>query len=293
MYKGKRLVKTTITVLILLLPAVILRLFTSLYPFLRTAYISFKDYDISRGTNFFNGIGNYIRITKDIVVVNSISFTVLFVVLSTIGEVFLGLIVALILNSRSKFQKVGRTVNLIPWAIAPIAGALIFRWLFDSEWGFAGFFPEFITNFVSTSSFWGARNAVILANIWRNVPFMAVIFLASLQSIPSEIYEAAKVDGANYLQIFRNITIPLIKPMVTIVTILYIIWQLAAFDIIYGMTGGGPGYATEVLSHKVYISTFSGLNFGYAAAIGMVLFVIVSVVGIIGFTIWRKQEVTL
>ncbi len=290
----RRLLTKIIPGMILLAPSILMRLLTSIYPLFKAFYLSFRDYDLSKGTNEFIGLGNYIYAFKDIMTYNSIYFTIIFAVFSTIGTVILGIGVAILLNTNFRLRGFSRTINLVPWAIAPIAGALIFRWLFDHDYGMiSNLLPLSIANIFSLASFQGARITVILANIWKNTPFMAIIFLASMQNIPIENYEAAKIDGANQFQLFRYITLQFIKPIMISITILFTMWQLATFDLIYGMTGGGPSYATSVLSHRIYIVAFSGLNFGYASAIGIILFIIIVIVGIIGFTYWRKIEITL
>lgn len=292
--KGRRLFKIAMIPLILLAPAVLLRFFTFIYPLFKTIYLSFRDYDITRGTNAFAGFENFIRIAKDVTLQKSISFTIIFVIFATFGEIILGLIVAFMLNIKFRFQRFARIIVLIPWAIAPIAAALIFRWLLNPDYSIIGnLLPPTIFNMVSLSSPLGAKIAVILAATWKNTPFIALILLAGMQGIPAELYEAAKIDGASQFQVIRFISIPLIKPMIISTTILFFIWQLATFDLIYGMTMGGPGYSTSVLSYKMFREAFSGLNFGYASAIGVVLFLVTVFVGIIGFIYWRKNEFTL
>lgn len=239
-------------------------------------------------------MGNFVRIANDFAVVKGIEFTILFVVVSTVGEIVLGLGLALLLNANSRMRQLGRIANLMPWAVAMITAAIAFRWLLDPQYGMMNdLLSRTIGLRLSLLDPWGARSAVILTNVWKNAPFVAIIFLAGLQGIPAELSEAAKVDGASLLQVFRHITLPMLKPLMTTMAIFFLVWQLATFDLIYGMTGGGPGFATSVLAHRVFLVAFGSMDFGYASAIGMLLFFCVVVVGVVGLIIWRKQQVVM
>ncbi len=280
---------------ILIAPAVLLRLFTSVYPFLQTAYLSLFEYNPTGPVNRFIAFGNYLRMRKDIVVRESIFFTILFVFVSTAFQLLFGLAIAMLLNADFRLKRASRTINLVPWAIPMVVAAIGFRWMFDDQYGIINDllaraigwrYPWLVRP-------WGARIAVIATNVWKNAPFLAIVFLAGLQGIPRELYEAAKVDGAGRFHSFRYITVPLVSPLITTMAIFFIIWQLAAFDLIYGMTGGGPGFATAVLAYKIFQEAFTGLNFGYASAISMILFFCVAVVGVVGLIVFQRQEVTL
>jgi len=279
---------------LLITPALALRLFSSVYPILRTIYLSFLDYNPIVPVNQFTGVTNFTRISHDFIVHQSIFFTVLFT-FSSIGiQLALGLIIALLLNAKFRLRQLARTINLIPWAIPMIVIAIGFRWMFDTNYGIINDLLSRLTgwHFAWLVDPWGAKIAVILTNCWKNAPFMAVLLLAGLQSIPLEIYEAAKVDGAGRIQSFRYITLPFITPLILTSIVFFTAWYLAAFDLIYGMTGGGPGFSTAVLAYKIFQESFTNLNFGYASAIGIVLFFLVSLGGLIGLFALRRQEIT-
>ena len=281
--------------LFLITPAVAIRLFTSVYPFFQTAYFSLFDYNPAFPPRRFIGLENFVRISKDIVVRESIWFTLMFVLVSTLFQVALGLLIATLLNSQFRLRKVARTINLIPWAIPMVVAAIGFRWMFDDQYGIINdlLYRAFHLKFAWLINFWGARAAVTATNIWKSTPFLAVVFLAGLQGVPPELYEAARVDGANRLQSFWYITIPMVLPLATTMGMFMVVWQLALFDLIYAMTGGGPGFATTVLAYKIFQEAFTALNFGYASAIGMVLFLVVFIVGGIGLLIFRRVEVSM
>jgi multiple sugar transport system permease protein len=279
--------------ILLLLPAVGLRLFTAVYPFFQTIYLSLFKHNPAFPPSEFVGLGNFQRLSQDIAVRSSVSFTILFVVVSTILQLVLGLLVASLLNSEFRLRGLTRTVNLIPWAVPMVVAAIGFRWMYDVDYGIINDILRRLTGitFPWLINFWGARAAVIMTNVWKSTPFLAVVFLAALQGVPTELYEAARVDGASRLQSFRYVTIPLILPQATTMGLFMLVWQLASFDLIYTMTGGGPGFATQVLAYKIYQEAFGGLNFGYASAISMILFLVVGVVGGLGLLLYRRVQV--
>lgn len=282
-----------LTAALLLLPAVGLRLFTAVYPFFQTIYLGFFKYNPAFPPKEFVGLGNFQRMGQDIAVRSSISFTILFVVVSTFFQLALGILVASLLNREFRLRGLARTVNLIPWAIPMVVAAIGFRWMYDVDYGIINDILGRLTGIRLPwlIHFWSARAAVTMTNIWKSTPFLAVVFLAALQGVPIELYEAARVDGASRLQSFRYITIPLILPQATTMGLFMLVWQLASFDLIYAMTGGGPGFATQVLAYKIYQEAFGGLNFGYASAISMVLFVTVGLVGGLGLWLYRRVQV--
>ena len=134
---------------------------------------------------------------------------------------------------------------------------------------------------------------MISTNVWKSTPFLAIVFLAALQAVPQDIYEAARVDGASKVRSFFSITLPLITPQIVTIGLFMLVWQLASFDLIYAMTGGGPGYATQVLAYSIYQVAFAGLNYGYASAISMILFVVVAITTVVMLALYRRVEVSL
>lgn len=279
---------------LLLLPAVGLRLLAALYPFFQTFYLSVTNYNPAFPPLKFTGLQNLQRLSQDIAVQSSVTFTIMFVVVSTLLQLILGMVVATLLNSEFKGRSLVRAVNLIPWAIPMVVAAMGFRWMYDKDYGIINDLVGRVTgiHLPWLIDFWGARAAVILTNVWKSTPFLALVFLAALQGIPPELYEAARVDGGNPLQMFRFITIPLVLPQVTIMGLFMLVWQLASFDLIYTMTGGGPGFATQVLAYNIYQQAFGGLNFGYASATSLVLFAVVFVVGGLGLLLYRRVEIS-
>jgi multiple sugar transport system permease protein len=281
--------------IVLLLPAVGLRVFTAFYPFLQTVYLSLHKFNPAFDHNgpVFVGLGNFQRMANDPVVQSSISFTLLFVLGATILQLSFGLAVAHLLNAPFRLRYVSRTIVLIPWAIPMAVAALGFRWLFDDQFGMI---PDLLRTYLGAETRWlidpqNSRLAVISVAVWKSTPFVALILLAGLQGIPRELYEAARVDGANWRTSLLHITIPMLMPILITTGLFMVVWQLAVFDLPFLMTGGGPGFSTTVIAQKIYLESNS-LNYGYAASIGVVLVGIVAVVGVVGLTLFRRYEVS-
>ncbi len=274
----------------LVTPVVLWRLATSIYPFAYTVYLSFFDNSPVRRTFDFIGLGNYAAMTQDVNVSTSLGFTFYFTVVSVSIQVVLALAIAQLLNQRFFMRNVARAVNLLPWAMSTIVIGTAARWIFDPDfglvndllWRIAGARPLWLVD-VNT-----ARLAVTLTDVWKNTAFLTVIFIGGLQGISLELYEAAKMDGADGLRSFRYITLPLLMPLVISMAIFIAIYRVLSFEIVYALTSGGPGAATSLMSYLVYLQGFRVLNFGYASALAMALFVIVLVVGLLGFGLLRK-----
>lgn len=281
--------------LLLIAPAVLLRLLTSIYPIAHTAYLSLFENNLLAGTNLFVGFRNYVEMWQEIAIRDSMAFTVLFVVASTALELVLAFPIALLLNASFKGRRLVRALNLLPWAIPTIVAAMGFRWFFDEQYGmFADVvFRIFETRLAVLVDPWPARLAVIIANVWKNTPFLAVILLAGLQGVPKELYEAAHIDGATRLQSVRYITLPFCATLLSTLGVFFIIWQLANFDLVYGMTQGGPGTSTSVLSYRILQMTVLWFNYGMASALSMVLFGLVLVFGLLGALLLRRHAVSL
>ncbi len=275
---------------LLVTPVLVWRLFTSVYPFLRTFYLSFFDHSPVRRTFDFVGLDNYVALTRDANVSATLSFTFFFTTTSVALQVLLGLGIAELLNQRFRLRNLTRAVNLLPWAMAPIVIATAARWIFHQDfglvndiiWRLSGERPLWLVNITS------ARFAVTLTDVWKNTAFLAIIFLSGLQGIPSELYEAAKIDGSDGVRSYWYITLPLLMPLIISMIIFTAIFRVLSFEIVYALTGGGPGTATSLLSYLVYLEGFRVLNFGYASAIAMLLFFIVLVVGLLGYGLLRR-----
>lgn len=280
---------------LLVAPAVVLRLTTAAYPVLQTILLSFTNFNVLKNTNSYIGLQNYADMTRDFGVQGALSFTIMYVLSSAVLQLVVGMLIALLLNASFRGRVFARTINLIPWAIPTIAAGYAFRWLLDDQFGLIPTWVRDLTGiqlvmFIDPA--W-ARLSVILVHVWKDAPFMAIVFLAGMQGVPSDLYEAAKVDGANAWQRFWGITIPLIMPLVITMTLFRIVWSLAGFDLVYGLTFGGPGVATSVLSLQVFREGILFFKFGFASAISVVLLVLVGIVGVVALRLYRRADITL
>ncbi len=280
--------------IVLVAPAFLLRLATAAYPILQTIYLSFTNLDLIKKTSDFVGLENYPAMANDYGVKGALSFTVMLVVGSTVLDLILGMLVALLLNATFRGRGFARTINLIPWAIPTIVAGYAFRWLLEDQFGLIPYWINLISGariavFISPIL---ARVVVILTHVWKDAGFMAFVFLAGLQGVPLELYDAAKVDGANAWQRFWQITLPLVMPLAITMGLFRLVWSLGSFDLVYGLTQGGPGVATSVLALQVFREGIMFFKFGFASAISVVLLIFVAIIGVIGLWLFRKAEVT-
>ncbi len=289
------LTRRYIVFFLLVSPVLLLRILTSVYPVLQTVHLSLFEVNLMSQVNRYVGLKNFIQLARDATIKDITSFTIVFIVVSTVLQLIFGMIIANLLNARFAERELARTINLIPWAIPIIVASLAFRWMLDDQYGLVvdwiyRLFGKRPAPLVFPLT---ARYSTILVNVWKNTPFMAVVLLAGLQNIPPELYEAARIDGASTFQIFRWITVPVSTPIVITLALFFVIWQLGSFDLIYGMTGGGPGVATTVLAYRIFQKGILWYDWGTASALGVLLILIVAVVGIIGLYLFKKYEVTL
>jgi len=278
---------------LLIIPVLLVRGICSLYPIINTFYSSFFQINKIMHINKFIGIRNFIDIFSDIKVLETLHFTAFFTLVSIALHTIIGVALALLLNKEFKGRKLLRTVVLIPWALPLIVAGIAAAWGFNDSYGFVNDIIRRLAtgfHFDWLSSSMGAQIAVILADVWKDTPFYAIMILAGLQSIPTEIYEAAHIDGASSIKVFWSITIPNIAPLMVILTIFFSLWRLTQFDLIYAMTKGGPGNSTSLLSYRVYVEAFNNQNFGYASSISVLLCLIMIAIAIIGFAINRKID---
>jgi multiple sugar transport system permease protein len=278
----------------LVAPAFLLRFATAAYPIFQTVGLSLTNLNALKNTNEFVGLQNYVDMASDYNVRGVLEFTTLYVVGSTVLAIVFGMGIALLLNAAFRGRTFARTINLIPWVIPTIVAGYAFRWLLDDQFGLLTNWVFEVTHirpvlFISPLS---ARLTAILVSAWKDAPFFGVVFLAGLQGVPMELYDAAKVDGATARQRFMNVTLPLLMPLTITMTLFRLVWSLASFDLVYGLTQGGPGIATSVLALQIFREGILFFKFGYASALSVVLLILVGVIGIVGMWLFRKSDVT-
>lgn len=265
----------------LLAPAVFLLLLVYAYPIGRSIWLSLFTQNL--GTELqpvFTGLSNYGRMAIDGRFWQSMGNTTVFTVLSVLLELLLGLAIALVLNQSFRGRGVVRTVALLPWALPTALIATTWTWIFNDQFGV---WNDLLLRLglIKTGVNWlgdphWALWTVIAADVWKTTPFIAILLLAGLQAIPTDLYEAHALDGASPWQSFYRITLPLLMPQILIATLFRFAQAFGVFDLIQVMTGGGPGGATETVSIYIYATIMRYLDFGYGAALVVITFLILS-----------------
>jgi multiple sugar transport system permease protein len=233
----------------------------------------------------FIGLKGYSKLFQDTRIGIALWNTTIFTVVSVFFELVLGLGLALILNKAMLGQGLIRTTSLIPWAIPTAVAALMWSYLYDGSSGIVAYFFESIglieqsQDLLLTGA--GAMVSTILADVWKTTPYMALLLLAGLQNIPSSLYEAADIDGANKFQSFFKVTLPLLKPSILVALLFRTLDAFRVFDLIFVLTGGGPGGKTETMSIYAYKVMFAQTNFGYGSIIVMLMFLCVALIAIL------------
>lgn len=260
--------------LALLSPAVLVTLAIVFFPMVQTAWMSLHDYVLFRPKSFdWVGLQNYLNVFQDEVFWISLRHTVLWIAITVPAQALLGLAAALLLNQQFPWRPVARALIIIPWALPSVVIALMWAWIYDSNYGILNDLLLRI-GILETSIPWLANPdtalyAIILTLTWQGFPFFAVMILAGLQSIPRSYYEAASLDGASPLRQFWHITLPGISGVLFTAILLRTIWVANSMDVIFVMTGGGPGYSTYTLPLYAFLEARTNLNFGYGSALAM------------------------
>jgi multiple sugar transport system permease protein len=241
----------------------------------------------------FESFRNYAAVLSDPAFRQSVRFTLLFIVVSVPLELCLGLIFALVLDADVPFRGLLRACVLIPWAIPVTVSSRAWELIYNYNYGLANYL--FMTLHLSSAPVnwlgtqYGAFIAVVIVDAWKTTPFVAVILLSGLQAIPAELYDQARIDRAGFLQAFRFITLPLLKPVIITAVLFRTIDALRVFDTVFVLTRGGPGGATTSVSLYAYKYFLSG-DFGYGSAISIILFLIALVLAVFYVRIARFES---
>lgn len=259
-------------------PAIIVLLTVIGYPFVYTIYLSFFDTPPSSPNWYFNGVDNYSMIlsSQDFWAVTGNTF--LWTIGSTAVGVVLGFGAALVVNKQFFGRGFIRGLLLIPWVISAVAAAYVWRWILHSDYGL---FSDILMrlglidtpiNFLDNVT--TVLPSVILVNIWKEFPFAMIMLLSGLQTVPEQLNRAARIDGANSWNVFLHVTVPHLKSVLLIVTILLFVANLNSFTLVFIMTGGGPANASQLWITQVYQLAFQSLQYGQASAYSVILFVV-------------------
>jgi len=278
-----------------LLPGLLLVASVIFYPIVSTIWLSLHDVKLI-GSGEFVGHGNYVALVQDPLFWQILRQTLVWTVSSLLIKVVLGLALGILLNEKFRGREVVRTLLLIPWAMPLVAAAIVWRWMYDANFGFLNDLLSEL-RLIQEPVVWlgGAKSAFAAAGVtdpWTGLPFMAFVFLAGLQGIARSLYDAAKIDGAGPLSRFRYVTVPQLAPITLVATLVSGIWTFNSFNIIYALTGGGPLNSTEILVTYTYDQAFEHLQFGLAASLATITFAILLVSSLVYVRLYgRRNEV--
>jgi len=271
--KGRR---RTLTAFVFVLPCVILLLLMMVYPTLQVVQFSFSRLKLPKFDATFVGLQNFKQIFSNSDFIQIIINTFIWTGVSLLLRFIVGFIGALVAETGLRWMNSFRTLTLLPWMVPSIVAANTWRWIFNADNGLLNTLIRYINpslgqNWLGSTQL--ALPSVIIAYSWAGFPFIMLMLLAAMQGIPKDYYEAARIDGAGSLRLFRHITLPSLKNIILILTIMEVISGFNSFDIIFTMTGGGPGIASEIFGLFIYRTAFSNLNFAGSSAASLILII--------------------
>lgn len=278
-----------------LLPVLVILLLLFGYPLINSIIMAFQNYKLTAPNDvYFNGIENFKKLAGDPDSLMILKNSFIYVFVSVIGQFLLGLTLALALKKQFRGRGIYQSVVFLPWAFSGFVVGLIFRWSFNGEYGVVNNLLARLgltdTNIAWLGTPGFSLAVVIIAMIWMGIPFFAIMILAALQSIPSDVYEAADVDGCGTVRQFFQITLPYIKPTLITTTLLRTIWIFNSLDLVVIITDGGPANTSQTLPAYMYSKAFGSYDFGFAAALGVLLMVILGVYALVFLKVTKYDK---
>jgi multiple sugar transport system permease protein len=285
--RGRLSLSNTQFSLLLMVPALALLTFTILYPLVRGIILSFESFSLvalDAGVQWV-GLDNFKTLLTSSAYREVWMTTLIFVVASVGGQFLLGFATALVLNQDLAQRNLVRGLLLMPWIVPTVVASLLFKWIYNQQYGVFNYLLKTFTIIPVFRAWIGdpqlALFSVILANIWKGFPFHMIVLLAALQTIPSELFEAATIDGASAVQRFRYVTLPHLRYIIMIDVLISIIWTFQSFTMIWTMTEGGPITATTTLAISIYRTAFQAFDIGMGAAIGTIWLVVMAIFSVV------------
>jgi trehalose/maltose transport system permease protein len=282
---------------LLVAPVVIVLLAITAYPLGYNLWNSFHNVNLEVGippVGSFAGLANYRKIFTDHLFLPALAHTVGFTIVSVAVETAAGLGLALALNRNFRGRGLVRAAVFIPWAVPTVVSAELWKTMFDAQSGFVNYILAELHLPLAHATWlagtWTAWTTVLIADAWRNTPFMAIVLLAGLQVIPGDIYEAARIDGAGAWQTFRRLTLPLLAPALMVALIFRTLSSFLIFDVVYIMTGGAPGSSTNVLSYLDWQAFLVNNDFGYGGAVSVALVAFALVIAAVYVRAFNVQQ---
>jgi multiple sugar transport system permease protein/N,N'-diacetylchitobiose transport system permease protein len=266
-----------------------------LYPVVRTFITSLYDVNSPMpGSYPFVGLDNYVKVFQDPGFYSVLGHTLYFTLVSTFAELALGIAIALLLDAPLKGRWFWRSLVVLPWALPTIVNGALWRWIYNGQYGALNGLLSTLGISDTPHQWLGspflALNMVIIADVWKNTSIVAFFILAGLQTIPDDVREAARVDGASAWRSFWAITLPLLVPSIAVVLILRTIEAFKVFDIIYVMTGGGPANGTQTIAFYTYLQAFSNQLYGYGSALAYLIVLAVFAMAMVYLRILRQGQ---
>ena len=270
---------------VFILPALVGTLIFIIIPVICSFGLSFAKWDLLNHIQFV-GLANYREIFSEALFYKILLNTIVFALATSVLGVIIPLVLACILNSKIRGAEFYKTAYFLPFITPMIVIGVVWEWIFDPNIGLLNHILHLHINWLYDTHF--AMPALIIVSVWKLIGYNMVIFLSSLSGISQSMFEAAKIDGANELQTFKNVTVPLLSPTIFFVVIITAISSFQVFDLIYLMTQGGPLNSTNVLVYAIYQNAFEYFNVGKASAIAYVLFVIILVLTLVQWNLRKK-----
>ena len=291
---GRRKRQRNLLTYVWLIPALVVVSLFTIYPIAYSVDLAVHKNLLTRpGQNPYVGIKNFVDVLSNPALHRSLMATAEFTLFSVVGVAVLGVLIAMLLNQRFAGAKVLQVLILIPWAVPPVMAGIIWLWMFRGDVGIINGVLYSLGLIDTYHSFFGdptgAKLAVFVARLWKDVPLATILLLAALQVIPKELYEATKIDGGGDWAQFRFITFAFLRPTLMVILILETIISFVTFDLIAVMTGGGPADATKYIAWYTYQEIFTNLNLGRGAALAFIIAVLTLVVALAYFFALRAK----
>lgn len=277
-----------------LVPALVIYLFFFIFPMFSGLYYSLTDWDGMAKTRNFIGLANYLNLFRDpyarTATINTLIYTVVVTTLSNV----IGLVLALLLEQRSKVNNAFRTLYFVPAVLSPVVASFIWKYMYAPESGVINSLLQTVGLQALTQDWLGnprlALSSVMIVPLWQWGGNVMIVYLAGLMNIPGEYADSARIDGANYMQKLRHITFPLLRPAFVFNIIISTIGSFKTFDFIFILTYGGPGFTTEVLTLQVYKYTLYTAKFGYGSALAVMLTIMIVIFSVVELKLLTKGE---
>ncbi len=282
--------RDAISAYIMLIPFMLFFLLFVIYPMIKSILDSFTNYNLSERE--FIGLRNYIRLAQDKVFLRSILNTIVFAACSIVPLMVIGLTMAILVNRQSKIMYACRAALIYPYVTSMVAVSMVWLYMFDPT---NGILNKILEVFGVAQQWWlydenQALWCLIVVNIWKNLGYVMMIYLAALQSVPKSLYEAAMIDGAGGFRMTWSITLPTIKPITFFLLTTLSVECFKTFEQVRIMTNGGPVNSTTTMTHQIYMKAFSEFKMGYASAMSVILLIIVLIMTVINLKLGRQLE---